>query len=246
MAGLGRRAGGDNLRPAALLFDLDGTLADSFGGIAHALNAALRDEGLPEHDLGWVRSHVGRGAPALVRDAVGGADDALIRAVGGRFGAHYRAGYLDLTPPIPGARDVLAYVARRTCGKVAVVSNKYEELSRGWLRHVGFEELIAVVVGPDTYGVPKPGPGAVLPVLRGFGVAPGDSLVVGDMDVDVATGSGIGAPVVGVQADPAAARALRAAGAAAVLPALADLPGWLEDNGDGWRYHAGATREGGR
>ena len=50
------------LRPAALLFDLDGTLADSFAGIRHALNAALRESGLPEFDLAWVRTHVGRGA----------------------------------------------------------------------------------------------------------------------------------------------------------------------------------------
>ena len=148
----------DHLKPAAVLFDLDGTLADSFEGIRHALNAALREEGLSEYDLGWVHAHVGRGAPALVRDAVGGeADDALVRAVGGRFGAHYRASFLDLTPALPGAREVLAYVAWRTGGKVAVVSNKYEDLSRAWLRHVGLEEHVAVVVGPDTYGVRMPG-----------------------------------------------------------------------------------------
>ncbi len=237
----------DHLKPAAVLFDLDGTLADSFEGIRHALNAALREEGLSEYDLGWVHAHVGRGAPALVRDAVGGeADDALVRAVGGRFGAHYRASFLDLTPALPGAREVLAYVAWRTGGKVAVVSNKYEDLSRAWLRHVGLEEHVAVVVGPDTYGVRKPDPGAILPVLRRFDVAAGDALVVGDMDVDVATGLEVGAPVVGVQADPAAARDLLAAGATAVLPALGALPGWLEDNGAGWRYHSPGIPEGGR
>jgi phosphoglycolate phosphatase len=230
---------GNLLKPNALLFDLDGTLADSFDGIRHALNAALRERGLPECDLAWVRAHVGRGAPALVRDAVGGqADEALLRAVGARFGVHYRACYLGLTPALPGARQVLEYVAERTGGKVAVVSNKYEELSRAWLRHVGLEAHVAVVVGPDTYGVRKPDPGALLPVLRGFGVAAGDALVVGDMDVDVAAGLGVGAPVLGVQADPAAAQGLLSAGAVAVLPALGALPGWLEDNGTGWRYHA--------
>ncbi len=235
------------LRPAALLFDLDGTLADSFAGIRHALNAALREAGLPEFDLAWVRTHVGRGAPALVRDAVGaGAEEALVRSVGERFGAHYRASFLDLTPALPGAGEVLAHVASRTGGKVAVISNKYEELSRAWLRHAGLAEHVAAVVGPDTYGVRKPDPGAVMPVLRGFGVSPADALVVGDMDVDAATARAIGAPMVGVQAEEAAARALLAAGAATVLPALGDLPAWLARNGSGWGYHAPAGGEGGR
>ncbi len=230
------------LRPAALAFDLDGTLADSFAGIRHALNAALRERGLPEFDLAWVRVHVGRGAPALVRDAVG-ADDALVRAVEARYGEHYRASFLDLTPALPGAVETVAHAARRTGGKVAVVSNKYEELSRAWLRHVGLAAHVAVVVGPDTYGVRKPDPGALAPVLRGFGVRPADALVVGDMDVDVAAALAVGAPMVGVQADPAAARALLAAGATATLPGIGDLPRWLALNGTGWGYHAAAAGE---
>ncbi len=236
----------ETVRPAALLFDLDGTLADSFAGIRHALDAALRDEGLPGVDLAWVRTHVGRGTPALVRDAVGAAaDDGLARAVAERFAVRYRATFLDLTPALPGAAEVLAFAAAGTGGKVAVVSNKYEEFSRAWLSHAGLARHVAVVVGPDTYGARKPDPACVRPVLRGFGVAPGDALLVGDMDVDVATALAVGAPMVGVQADPAAARALLAAGATVVLHALGELPAWLARNGVGWGYHAPARGEGG-
>ena len=114
------------LVPAALLFDLDGTLADSFEGIQYALDAALREEGLPEFDLAWVRGHVGQGAAALVRDAVGAQPgEAIVRAVGARFSDHYRSTYLERTPALPHAADVLALVSKRTGGKVAVVSNKY-------------------------------------------------------------------------------------------------------------------------
>ncbi len=223
--------------PAALLFDLDGTLADSFAGIRLALNAALAVEGIPEHDLAWVRTHVGRGALELVRDAVGArADDALLHAMTARYLALYRATYLENTPPLPGAADALAFVAAGTAGRVAVVSNKDEELSRLWLRHAGFERHVRAVVGPDTYGVRKPDPGALWPVLRGFGVAPAAALVVGDMVVDVAAGAGVGAPVVGVNAEPDAARALLDAGAVAVLAGVGELPGWLARHGRGWRY----------
>jgi phosphoglycolate phosphatase len=226
----------DTRRPAALLFDLDGTLADSFGAIRDALNTALREAALPERDLAWVRTHVGRGAPMLVRDAVGHeSDESFQRSVGARFGARYREIYLDQTPPLPGAEKVLGFVAARVGGKVAVISNKYEELCRAWLAHWGLAPHVAVVVGSDTFRVRKPDPGAMLPVLQGFGVAPADALMVGDMEVDVATARAAGVPMVGVQADPAAAQAMLAAGAEAVLPALGQLPGWLVEHGTGWR-----------
>ncbi len=230
--------------PAAVLFDLDGTLADSFEGIQHALNTALREEGLPERGLEWVRAHVGRGAAVLVRAAVG--DDTAedkARAVGGRFGDHYRATFLERTPALPGAAELLAFVWERTGGKVAVVSNKYEDLCRRWLRHVGLVRHVALVVGPDTYGVRKPDPGAMRPILAEFGVAARDALVVGDMEVDVEAARAIGAPMVGVQADPRAAEALLAAGARAVVPRLSALAAWLGDNGRGWRYDARVAGE---
>ena len=226
----------ETLRPCALLFDLDGTLADSFAAIRDALNAGLREHGLGEYDLAWVRTHVGRGAAELVRDAVGAeSDEALRRSVGARFGARYREIYLDQTPPLPGAGDVLAFVAARVGGKVAVISNKYEELSRVWLAHWGLAPHVAVVVGPETYGVRKPDPGALVPVLERFGVSPADALLVGDMQVDVAAARAAGVPMLAVQSDPAAAEALRAAGAVDVLPAVAEVPAWLVRHGLGWR-----------
>jgi len=231
--------------PAALLFDLDGTLADSFEGIQYALNAALRDEGFPERDLEWVKTHVGRGAPALVLDAVGaGAGEVNARRVGVRFADRYHASYLERTPVLPGAREALELAWVRTCGKVAVISNKYERFSREWLRHVGLAEFVARVVGPDTFGVRKPDPGAVLPVLDGFGVAPADALFVGDMEVDVAAALGVGAPVVGVSPAEGDRERLLAAGATAVIAGLGELPAWLAENGRGWRYDGPAARKG--
>ena len=232
--------------PAALLFDLDGTLADSFAGIRLALNAALAERGVPERDLDWVRRHVGRGALELVRDAAGArvAEAALV-ALTARYLVLYRATFLQQTPAYPDAAAVLAFAAAGTRGRVAVVSNKDEELSRLWLRHTHLDRHVAVVVGPDTYGVRKPDPGALLPVLRGFGVAAGDALFVGDMAVDAAAGAAVGMPVVGVSADRAGAAALRAGGVAAVLDRLGELPAWLVEHGSGWRYHGAVSADGG-
>lgn len=222
-------------RPAAVLFDLDGTLADSFSAIHEALATVLADEGLPRRSPEWVRRHVGRGAVALVRDAVeeGAAED-RVAAVAGAFDARYRALYLERTPPVAGALTVVEAVAARTAGRVAVVSNKFSSLSRGWLERWGFAPSVAVVVGPDTYGVTKPDPATVRPVLQRFGVAPADALLVGDMAVDVSLGRAVGAPVVVVLGGASRREVLEEAGPAAVLGSLAELPGWLAAHGRGW------------
>ncbi|HPC83698.1 MAG TPA: HAD hydrolase-like protein [Thermoanaerobaculaceae bacterium] len=222
-------------RPAAVLFDLDGTLADSFEGIERALNAALRELGLPLRSLSWVRAHVGRGVGELVRDAVGpAAGPELTREVERRCLAIYARIYPEQTRPLPGAADVLAFCAEGTDGRVAIVSNKLSHLSLAWVRRCGLERHVALVAGPDTFGVRKPAAGAVLPVLQRFGVAPGDALLVGDMAIDAAAGAVVGMPVVGVRQDGTDPAELRRAGMLAVLFDLRDLPGWLAGNGSGW------------
>lgn len=224
------------LFPQAVLFDLDGTLADSFEGIARAVNAALREEGLATHPCDWVLTHVGRGTTALLRDAAGGNLAASEQARLERaFDRAYRDVFLAQTPPFPGAAGVLARVGARTDGRVAIVSNKFERYSRAWVNYWGLGNLVTVVVGPDTFGARKPDPAMLRPVLQRFGAAPGDTLLVGDMVVDVAAGRAAGIPVVCVRGAGGVPAELRRAGALAVLADLRDLPGWLAGNGHGWR-----------
>lgn len=227
--------GSDGVIPGAVLFDLDGTLSDSFGGIAWALNQVLAGHGLDEKELSWVHGHVGRGSAALVRDAVGpGMSAGDVEALAGEFVSIYGESFAAASPPLPGVRTVLDLVARGTGGRVAVVSNKFARFSRIWLRHWGLAELVAEVVGPETAGVRKPDPATVLPLLERFGVTPVAALLVGDMVVDVATGAAAGVPVVGVAGPTTGERELLAAGAVAVLAGVWELPGWLRDHGAGW------------
>ncbi len=226
---------GHSLWPTAVLFDLDGTLADSFAAIGRALNSALHESGLPRRTPAWTRRHVGRGAVELVKAAVGPPDETMLRAVGIRFARHYEAIYREQTPPLPGAAEVLEHVAARTGGRVAVVSNKYAALSRAWLEHWGLARHVAAIAGPDTSGARKPDPRALLPALAALGAAPEDALLVGDMDIDVETGRNAGVAVVVVRGGASPLAALERAGALAVLPTLRALPPWLAANGRGWR-----------
>jgi phosphoglycolate phosphatase len=222
--------------PRAVLFDLDGTLADSFDAIARALNRALREQGLAEHSIDWVHRHVGRGAAALIADAVGpGAGQDLAVAVGRDYAAAYERSFLAQTPPLPGAREVLAHVDEVSGGRVAVVSNKAARLCRRWLEHWELSGLVAHVSGPDASGARKPDPRALAPALGALGVQPGDALLVGDMEVDAAAGRNAGIPVVAIRSAATSSARMRAAGALAVLFDLRDLPDWLAGNGRGWR-----------
>jgi phosphoglycolate phosphatase len=223
------------LRPAALIFDMDGTLANSFAAIGESLNRALVEFSLPPKDLAWVKANVGYGAPHLVRQAVGlQASQELWQEVGKRFGEIYEASYLEATPPMAGAQEVLPYVWRKTGGKVAVASNKYARLSQRWLEHWGLASWVSLVVGPDTAGTRKPD-GAFLQVaLEGLQVAPEDALYVGDMEVDVDAGKAADVPVVGLAGPSRSATELWAAGALFVIEDLRELPELLQREGWGW------------
>jgi len=228
-------AEGGGRRPAAVLFDLDGTLADSFEGIGRALNAALREMRLTCRSFDWVRTHVGRGITALVQDAVGPEVGAAVtREVERRCLEIYARIYPDETRPLPGAADVLAVCAAATGGKVAIVSNKLSHLSVAWIARWDLDRHVALVVGPDTFGARKPSPKVILPVLAQFDVAPEDALLVGDMKIDAAAGAAVGMPVVGIRQDRTNPAELRRAGMLAVLFDLRDLPAWLAGNGRGW------------
>ncbi len=227
----------DRLWPAAVLFDLDGTLADSFAGIHAALAHALEEFGLPPRDLEWVRRHVGRGARPLLEDAVGRRDDKLVARLAERFGALYRASYLDATPPRAGAAELLELVHANTAGRVAVVSNKAEELCRTWLDHVGLGGWVALVAGPDTFAASKPDPAAVLPVLQALGVAAEAALLVGDMPIDAVTAANAGVGAVLVTGGAADKDELLQARPLAVLFGLSEVASWLLEHGRGWGYH---------
>ncbi len=222
------------LWPEALLFDLDGTIADSFGAIRHALALAAAEVGLPERDLAWVQRHVGRGSPALILDAADGDGDLAERLLK-LYLDRYREVFLDETPAVDGAVGVLGEVWRRTGGRVGVVSNKRSDLSRMWLRHHGLARFVTIVAGPDSAGVGKPDPRAVLPVLDTLGASPDHALLVGDMAVDVVTGRNSGIAVVGIAGPTGSEEELREAGAAGVVADLRDLLPWLAEHGRGWR-----------
>lgn len=207
------------LRFPILIFDLDGTLIDSFPGIQLGLNMALADHGLDPVDLDWVYAHVGWGTRPLVTAAIdnGVTADELLAT----FMRRYQEVVLDHSPPFPGADAALRRLAKDHT--LAVASNKPLVWVEGLVARHGWTELMAVVAGPETVGAHKPNPLMIDFILSSTNHSKTDGLLIGDMPVDVETGLNAGIPVVGVTTGSSSREVLMAAGCTAVLKSVADL-----------------------
>lgn len=176
----------------AVLWDLDGTLVDSVGDIAAAMDRALVRSGRQALGEAVVRGFVGEGARRLV--------DRCVRAANGEPGPddlalfleEYRAGLVVRTSLYPGMVELLA----RVRAPMAVVTNKPEDLTHGILHRLDLARFFPVVIGGDTLPVRKPDPEPLREALRRLGAAEG--VLVGDGAPDVGAARAAGMPIVGV------------------------------------------------
>jgi phosphoglycolate phosphatase len=181
-----------------LIFDLDGTLIDSKLDIAHSVNAARAHLGLAPLDLELILTYVGRGAPVLIRKALGPeASDAEIAKALDFFLRNYRAHALDSTALYQGVRESLDRL--HEAGKcLAVLSNKPEAISREIARGLDLCRLFFRIYGGDSFPTKKPDPAGVLRLLEESGVSADRAIMVGDSSVDIQTARNAGVRVCAV------------------------------------------------
>ena len=178
--------------PRAILFDLDGTLADSLADITAALTRALADHQLPAPALADVRGWVGGGARQLVELAVAAAGAAaLATPVYMKFQRHYAAAPTTHTALYPGIADVLDRLAA-THRTLAVLTNKPHELTLQITDQLLARWPFAVIAGHRP-GVPlKPSPEPALIVAAELGVPAAACALVGDSPSDLVTAHAAG------------------------------------------------------
>lgn len=181
----------------AVAFDLDGTLVDSAPDIQHALNDALKKEGLQRFDLDLVRGWIGDGPDMLIARALahqGRADaDAEFRARLRRwFDAATLAAPLAGGTVYPGILDLVAGL-RRLLPMVAV-TNKPTPLARAVLDAAGVLPFLDGVHGADAPALRKPAPAMLLAASARLGVEPRQMLMVGDSEPDMRSAQAAGCP----------------------------------------------------
>lgn len=179
----------------AAVFDLDGTLVDTLDGLHIALNEALRDHGLSSVDQDHVRRSMHGGFEGSVQAALQGAPDASGRgsAVLQSYRERYREIMIERSVAYPGVHEVLERQRARGC-RLAVCTNRDEPMALALLGGLGLRPFFDAVVGLRQGIEPKPHPRPLLLGLQALNIAPGNALVVGDSEVDVACAAAVGVP----------------------------------------------------
>ncbi|MFT4151393.1 MAG: HAD-IA family hydrolase [Paracoccaceae bacterium] len=181
-----------------VVFDLDGTLADTSADLLEAANACFRDLGhgdLLGADDALTAFHGGRAMLRLGFSRLGAPwDEAQVDAQYPRLLAAYGDAICVQTRLYPGAAE--AVQALRAAGHaVSICTNKPEGLAETLTRRLGIRDLFGSLVGADTLPVRKPDPAPYFAAVERAGGQAARSMLVGDTDTDRQTARAAGVPV---------------------------------------------------
>ncbi|MBP6563941.1 MAG: HAD-IA family hydrolase, partial [Neisseriaceae bacterium] len=176
----------------AVLFDLDGTLADTAVDLGGAINAMMRTRGLAEVPFSAIRPIASSGTNGLIAHALG-------VNKGDPEHPELRAEFLDAYEDCFLARsqlfaDVLALIAAIDAQGLVwgIITNKPSRFTERLVPKLGFEIPPAVVVSYDTVSEPKPSTQPMLYACTQIGISPEACLYVGDAECDVVAGNNAG------------------------------------------------------
>jgi phosphoglycolate phosphatase len=181
------------MRFKCVIFDLDGTLADTLGDIAAAMNHALETRGLNTLSQERYTKIVGNGLRNLAMNALppSARDSGTVDAVYRDALAYYREHPIDHTKPYPGITELITELRgrsdRKSAIKIAVLSNKSDPLTRtviGRLFPLGSFDL---VYGESPAFPRKPDPASTWDIITELDSSPRETLFVGDSEIDLAT-----------------------------------------------------------
>lgn len=210
---------------SAVVFDLDGTLADTAADIREAIVRALADEGLPPVDVNSVRLMIGGGPRLLVERVLHrlnvATDSDLVERLTRSFHSEYLKQGSRLSSLFPGVESTLKNLHAAGI-RVGLCSNKPDDLCRMLIRNFSLVEYVDEIVGSGGDLPRKPNPAPLLRVIERLGVARDDALYVGDSETDVVTARNAGVDVMLVK-HGYTLRAATQLGADGVIDSVADL-----------------------
>jgi len=193
----------------AVLYDFDGTLADSTELILRCYrHTMLVHLGHVPDEADWLS---GFGKPLegqIARFARSAAEAAKMVET---YRDHQNTHHDDVLRPFRGACEVVSALAERGV-KLAIVTSKHRETALRGLRCCQVTDYFPVVIAPEDVIHPKPHPEAVQKALHALGVAPSEALFVGDSPFDVQAGKAAGVATAAALWGPFPERALREAG----------------------------------
>lgn len=210
-------------------FDLDGTLLDTSGDLAAAVNHALQLAGREPLTVAQIRPKIGGGAKNMLRMALddsGGCDEERFAELHRELLRYYEAHIAVHSHAFDGLLTTLDALHGRGV-KTAIVTNKFESLAEKLMREIGLRNRFACLIGGDTMGkgLAKPNRAPIDEMIRRCGG--GRTAFVGDSIYDVQAAKNAGIPVVAVSFGFVTGR-IEDLGADAVIDHYAELIPALE------------------
>ena len=179
-------------------FDLDGTLLDTSGDLAAAVNYAIATDGRPPFPVEAIHPFVGKGAKVMLQralDASGGYDEAMLARMLPILLDYYEQNLAIHSLPYPGL--TAAMDALQAAGvKLAICTNKAERFTIPLLHQIGLSDRFASIVGGDTVGIAKPDPAPIHAMVERAGG--GRAIFLGDTINDIAGARNAGIPSIAV------------------------------------------------
>lgn len=214
-----------------ILVDVDGTMVDSVPDLAYCVDQMMQALDRPPHGEARVRNWVGNGVERLVRRALVGQLDGEppeqdYNRAHAIFVELYAANTSRRSRLYPGVREGLDWL--RAAGyRLGCVTNKAARFTLPLLADLGVRDDFELVVSGDTLPAKKPDPAPLLHAARHFGVAPGESLMVGDSVSDVRAARAAGFQIACVSYGYNHGVDIRTAHPDAVIDSLLQLRGML-------------------
>ncbi|WP_298934314.1 phosphoglycolate phosphatase [uncultured Ramlibacter sp.] len=212
----------------AAIVDLDGTMVDTLGDFAAALNRMLAELALPPVARAAIETMVGKGSEHLIASVLRhvGADGGLYEKAWVAYQAHYLAINGQHSDLYPGVLEGLRALQARGL-VLACLTNKPTAFALPLLRAKGLDGFFSQVYGGDAFARKKPDPLPLLETCKALGTAPGRTLMVGDSSNDARAARAAGCPVLLVTYGYNHGEPVRAVDADGFVDSLADIGRFL-------------------
>lgn len=187
------------MKYTAAVFDLDGTLLDTLGDIAGAVNRALASRNLQVYSKEEYKMMIGHGLKHLVKAAVKGTCPDLEEDPGlyTRAMEEYRSSPCENTSLYPGISRVLDFLSVRGVA-MSILSNKEDALVQIITKNLLKDWDFTVVLGRRDDFPQKPDPASLIDIIKAMNVQKEKVLYIGDSEIDIKTGKNAGITSVGV------------------------------------------------
>lgn len=205
-----------------VIFDLDGTLLDTLLDLTDSVNAVLNRHAMPKHSIESIRKFVGNGIDTLIERAVPlGRDNESYNCILKEFKEYYGEHCNDRTKPYTGIMEMLCQLKERGY-RMGIVSNKADFAVKA-LNKLYFSDYVPVAVGATDGRQKKPAPDAVMAALQELGSVAGESIYVGDSEVDIETAKNCGMDCICVEWGFRSEKDLLLAGASDIVYAPSEI-----------------------